>query len=257
MFFEGMGLSGAYSPLSPGPCVFRIADVMNTPTPAPKIIRLIMALRSAGITDTAVLSAMERIPREIFIPRAMQDQAYEDIALPIGRGQTISQPFIVAYMTQALELNDRMKVLEIGTGSGYQACILSKLVRRVYTIERHKPLLEHAEKIFEQLKIRNITAIAGDGMKGWSQQAPFDRIIVTAAAQDSPPQALLEQLAIGGIMIVPVGRTGHQVLKRYKREGDDTYAVKDLMPVRFVPLLPDLARYSENADDPVENDDGA
>lgn len=227
---------------------------MTTTASTHRIIRLIMNLRSAGITDTAVLSAMERIPRDVFVPRAMQDQAYEDIALPIGRGQTISQPFVVAFMTQALELNDRMKVLEVGTGSGYQASILSKLVRRVYTIERHKPLLDHAEKIFEQLKIRNITAIAGDGMKGWPQQAPFDRIIVTAAAQDTPPQALLDQLAIGGILVVPVGRTGNQVLKRYKREGDDTFAIKDLMPVRFVPLLPDLARYSENADDPVDED---
>lgn len=220
-------------------------------TPA-RVIRLIMHLRNAGITDTRVLSALERVPREIFIPVQMQDQAYEDIALPIGRGQTISQPFIVAFMTQALELDDRMKVLEIGTGSGYQACVLAKLCRRVYSIERHKPLLERAEKIFDELKLRNITAIVGDGMKGWPQQAPFDRIIVTAGAQDKPPPALLDQLAIGGIMIVPVGKSGQQVLRRYKKEADETYAVKDLMPVRFVPLLPDIARASENADDPID-----
>lgn len=227
---------------------------MNTQpaqTPA-RVIRLIMHLRNAGITDTRVLSALERIPREIFIPKQMQDQAYEDIALPIGRGQTISQPFVVAIMTQALELDDRMKVLEIGTGSGYQACVLAKLCRRVYSIERHKPLLDRAEKIFDALKLRNITAIAGDGMKGWPQQAPFDRIIVTAGAQDKPPQALLDQLAIGGIMIIPVGKNGQQVLRRYKKESDEAYAVKDLMPVRFVPLLPDIARATENADDPTD-----
>lgn len=219
---------------------------------AARVIRLIMNLRTAGITDISVLNAMERVPREIFIPKQMHDQAYEDIALPIGRGQTISQPYIVAAMTQALELNDRIKVLEIGTGSGYQTCILSRLCRRVYSIERHRPLLAGAEQIFNELKLRNITAIAGDGMKGWPQQAPFDRIIVTAAALDRPPQALLDQLSIGGIMIIPVGRAGSQVLRRYKKEADETYAVKDLMPVRFVPLLPDIARPQENADDPVD-----
>ncbi len=221
-----------------------------------KIIRLIMHLRNAGITDIRVLSAMERVPRDIFIPRQMHDQAYEDIAVPIGRGQTISQPFVVAFMTQALELDEKHKVLEIGTGSGYQSCILSKLCRRVYTIERHKPLLEGAERIFDHLKLRNITAIAGDGMKGWPQEMVFDRIIVTAAAQDKPPQALLDQLAVGGIMIVPVGKSGSQVLRRYKKEADDTYAVKDLMPVRFVPLLPHLARATENMDDPADGERG-
>ena len=234
----------------------RIAAMMN-PSPASaqaRVIRLIMALRNAGITDTAVLSAIEKPPREIFIPSQMHDQAYEDIALPIGRGQTISQPLVVALMTQALELNDRMKVLEIGTGSGYQTCILARLCRRVYTIERHKPLLEGAEKIFTHLRLHNITAMAGDGMKGWPQQAPFDRIIVTAGAQDRPPQALLDQLAIGGIMIIPVGRQGHQVLRRYLKESDEAYAVMDLMPVRFVPLLPGMARANEHADDPADSE---
>lgn len=219
---------------------------------AAKVIRLIMSLRNAGITDTAVLSAMERVPRELFIPKQIHDQAYEDIALPIGRGQTISQPYVVAFMTQALEVNDRIKVLEIGTGSGYQACVLAKLCRRVYTIERHKPLLEGAEHIFNELKLRNITAIVGDGMKGWPQQAPFDRIIVTAGASDKPPAALLDQLSVGGIMIIPIGKAGHQVLRRYKKETEDTYAVKDLLPVRFVPLLPDIARATEQADDPTD-----
>lgn len=228
---------------------------MNTHTK--RVVRLIMHLRKMGITDMNVLAAMERVPREIFIPQQMHDQAYEDIALPIGRGQTISQPYIVAFMTQALELNERHRVLEIGTGSGYQACVLAWICKRVYTIERHKPLLDQAEKIFQKLNIRdlhNITTKLGDGMRGWPEQAPFDRIIVTAAAGDSPPQALLDQLAVGGAMIIPVGRSGDQVLRRYKKESGDTFAVKDLLGVRFVPLLPDLARPAENADDPVDDE---
>jgi protein-L-isoaspartate(D-aspartate) O-methyltransferase len=165
--------------------------------------------------------------------------------LPIGLGQTISQPLVVAFMSQALELSDRDKVLEIGTGCGYQCAVLSKLCRRVYTIERHKDLLKDAEKRFEELKLRNITAIAADGMKGWPtingiDQAPFDKIIVTAAARSEPPQALKDQLKIGGIMIVPVGGPGDQNMMRYKKESEDTFAVKPLMPVRFVPLLPDV-----------------
>lgn len=211
-----------------------------------KTIRLIMHLRQMGITNTDVLSAIERVPRDIFVPDAMMDQAWEDMALPIGRGQTISQPYVVAVMTQALALSDRDKVLEIGTGSGYQACILAKLARRVYSIERHKPLLVDAEKMFDQLGIRNITAICADGMKGWPKingidQAPFDKIIVTAAARDKAPTALLDQLKIGGIMVIPVGGPGEQVLKKIKKESDDTYSYQDVMPVRFVPLLPEVA----------------
>ena len=160
-------------------------------------IRLIMKLRRCGITDTAVLSAIERVPREVFIPPMFHDQAYEDTALPIGCHQTISQPLVVASMTQELKVNDRHKVLEIGTGSGYQAAILAKLCRRVYSIERHKPLLMMAEQRFNELRVRNLTCKAADGMKGWIEQAPFDRIIVTAAASLEPPQALLDQLSIG------------------------------------------------------------
>ncbi len=208
-----------------------------------------MHLRAMGISSTDVLAAMEKVPRDAFVPDAMADQAYEDIALPIGRGQTISQPLVVATMTQALELTDRDKVLEIGTGSGYQTCVLAHLCRRVYSIERHKPLLLQAEKMFDMLGLRNITAIAGDGMKGWPQQAPFDKIICTAAAQGEPPPALIEQLKPGGIMVIPVATNEHQVLRRYKKEGDDTYAMKDLLPVRFVPLLPNLASASENEGD--------
>ena len=205
-------------------------------------IRLIMTLRQQGITDTNVLSAMETIPREEFVPLEFQDQAYENTALPIGRGQTISQPLVVAMMTQELQLNDRDKVLEIGTGSGYQAAILSKLCRRVYTIERHKPLLLEARRKFDQLNLRNITDIAGDGMKGWSDTAPFDKIIVTAGALEKPPEPLKDQLKTGGIMVIPVGKDPNsQMLQKYKKEDEDLFAVQDLMPVRFVPLLPDVA----------------
>ncbi len=212
-----------------------------------KKIRLVMSLRKAGIQDTNVLSAIERVPREHFIPKAMQDQAYEDMAVPIGLGQTISQPFIVAKMSEALEVSDLHKVLEIGTGTGYQACVLSKMARRVYTIERHKSLHARAEENFKQLGLRNITTLCGDGMKGWPKiqgidQAPFDRIIVTAAAREKPPAKLIEQLKIGGIMVAPVGQSGKQMLKRYKKESEDTYSISDIIPVRFVPLLPDVAR---------------
>jgi protein-L-isoaspartate(D-aspartate) O-methyltransferase len=205
-------------------------------------IRLIMKLRKCGIMDTAVLAAIERVPREVFIPAMFHDQAYEDTALPIGRGQTISQPLVVASMTQELKLNDRHKVLEIGTGSGYQAAILAKLCRRVYSIERHKPLLITAEQRIHDLKIRNITCKAGDGMKGWIEQAPFDRIIVTAAAGDAPPQPLLDQMSIGGSMIIPMGRDkASQFIYRITRH-EDGYKSEQLMPVRFVPLLPNVAR---------------
>lgn len=220
---------------------------MMTTADQTRKIRLIMQLRAQGVQDTAVLSAIERIPREVFIPPSFQDQAYEDTALPIGLGQTISQPFVVAMMTAALELTDRHKVLEIGTGSGYQAAILAKLARRVYTIERHKPLLEVAQKHFDALRIRNVVALAADGMKGWPEQAPFDRIIVTAAATRSePPPILCAQLAIGGFLVIPVADdAGGQVLQRYTRLGENEWDVTDLFPVRFVPLLPDVARPAE------------
>ncbi|MCB1532587.1 MAG: protein-L-isoaspartate(D-aspartate) O-methyltransferase [Alphaproteobacteria bacterium] len=217
-----------------------------------KRIRLIMELRKKGITDASVLGAMERVPRDYFVPDAVKDQAWDDMALPIGRGQTISQPLVVATMTQALKLSDQDKVLEIGTGCGYQTAVLAHLCRRVYTIERHKPLQKAAQQRLEDLKLRNVTALAGDGMKGWPtmhgiDQAPFDKIIVTAAAREKPPQKLLDQLKIGGMMIIPVGGEDGQVLKLYKKDAVETTAVKDVMPVRFVPLLPDIAPDDEAA----------
>ncbi len=199
-------------------------------------IRLIMELRRHGITDARVLGAIERVPREAFVPDAFRGRAYENVALPIGRGQTISQPAVVGYMTQELDLGERMKVLEIGTGSGYQGAILSRLCRRVYTVERSAELLRDAEKIFRDLRLNNITTRHGDGGGGWPEQAPFERIIVTAAAPDVPP-ALLGQLAPGGVMILPVGETSdtQQLIKCRRTEAGIDY--ESLWPVRFVPLV--------------------
>ncbi len=214
--------------------------------------RLFDELRQAGITDDMTLKAMEAVPREAFILPEMHHRAWENTALAIHCGQTISQPYIVGAMTQALELTDRDKVLEIGTGCGYQAAVLAKIARRVYTIERHRPLHESALQRFHDLHIRNITAICADGMKGWPkingiEQAPFDKIIVTAAARDKPPAALLDQLKIGGKMVIPVGGPGEQSLMQYTKMADDTWSVQNLMPVRFVPLLPDIATKKEEA----------
>ncbi|HVI51739.1 MAG TPA: protein-L-isoaspartate(D-aspartate) O-methyltransferase [Candidatus Sulfotelmatobacter sp.] len=199
-------------------------------------IRLIMELRRAGVVDTRVLAAIERLPRELFVPAPFLDQAYENTALPIGQGQTVSQPLVVALMSQALEVGDRQKVLEIGTGSGYQAAVLARLCRRVYTIERHKPLLKEAEQRFKHLHVHNITAICGDGMRGWPEQAPFDRIMVTAAATEIP-QNLLDQLSDEGVMVLPVGNQGgEQIIVRVRKVGGRPTA-ENLFPVRFVPLV--------------------
>lgn len=202
----------------------------------PRKIRLIMELRRSGVVDTRVLSAIERVPRELFVPAPFLDQAYENTALPIGQGQTVSQPLIVALMTQALEVGERQKVLEIGTGSGYQAAVLAKLCRRVYTVERHKPLLVEAEQRFRALHVHNITAICGDGTRGWPEQAPFDRILVTAAATDIPAN-LLDQLSDDGVMVLPVGNQGaEQVIVRVRKVAGRPHA-ENLFPVRFVPLV--------------------
>ena len=186
--------------------------------------------------DTALLAAMETVPRDQFVPDAFRDRAYEDTALPISHGQTISQPLIVAKMLQALELNDRVKVLEIGTGSGYQTMILSHLCRRVYTIERHRELLREAEALFEAMGRHNITTRAGDGWLGWPEQTPFTHIVVSAAA-DEIPTALTDQLAVGGVMIIPVGdeRREQRIIKVLRTE--DGFDVDDIGPVRFLPLV--------------------
>jgi protein-L-isoaspartate(D-aspartate) O-methyltransferase len=211
------------------------------PSDAERKMQFLYALRSKGVTDSLVLNAMEAIDRGPFIRGLFAGRAYEDMPLPIACGQTISQPSVVGLMTQALEISPRDKVLEIGTGSGYQAAILSKLARRVYTIDRHSRLVREARAIFEALDLANITAITADGSFGLPEQAPFDRIIVTAAAED-PPGPLLAQLKEGGIMVVPVGQSDavqHLIRVRKSAQGLE---YDELRAVRFVPLLEGLGK---------------
>ena len=197
--------------------------------------RLIMTLRGMGVVEAHVLSAMERVPRELFVPTALSQHAYENASLPIALEQTISQPYIVARMTAALELTGRERVLEIGTGSGYQAAILSFLCRRVYSIERLRPLLVEAENRFRKLRITNVTSKFGDGAKGWPEGAPFDRVILTCAPPEIPA-TLLNQLKTGGIMVAPEGRDREQSLVVIRRT-EEGFERRELLPVRFVPLV--------------------
>lgn len=198
-------------------------------------MQFLYALRSRGVTNAAVLTAMEQIDRAPFIRGYFAERAYEDMPLPIACGQTISQPSVVGLMTQALEISPRDTVLEVGTGSGYQAAILSQLARRVYTVDRHPRLVREAREVFDQLGLNNVTAFTADGSFGLPDQAPFDRILVTAAAED-PPGPLLAQLKVGGIMVLPVGQSDavqHLIRVRRTPEGLD---YDELRPVRFVPL---------------------
>jgi protein-L-isoaspartate(D-aspartate) O-methyltransferase len=205
-------------------------------TQSARKIRLVLELRRAGVTDTRVLSAIERVPRELFVPEPFQDQAYENTALPIACSQTISQPLVVGLMTQMLEPDKRIRVLEIGTGSGYQTAVLCQLFRRVYTIERHRELLAEAEARLAQLKCHNITALCGDGTRGWPEQAPFPRILVTAAATEMPAK-LADQLDDGGIMVVPIGTSlSDQWIFKITREGTG-FREERKSQVRFVPLV--------------------
>ncbi|ODA68743.1 Protein-L-isoaspartate O-methyltransferase [Methyloligella halotolerans] len=201
-------------------------------------IGLIMQLRRRGIRDTRVLRAMELVPRDVFVEPSFLKHAYQDIALPIECGQTISQPYVVAFMTEALEVADHHTVLEIGTGSGYQAAVLSQLCRHVYTIERYRELQKLADDHFEALGIDNVSTIIGDGWIGWPPQAPFDRIIVTAAAPELP-EALVDQLKVGGRMIIPIGenRDSQSLVQVDKFGEDDEFTERSLLPVRFVPLV--------------------
>jgi protein-L-isoaspartate(D-aspartate) O-methyltransferase len=204
-------------------------------------LSLLAELRRDGIGDERVLQAVESVPRELFVPATFQDRAYENIPLPIGRAQTISQPYIVALMTEALRVEDVHRVLEIGTGSGYQAAVLAKLCRRVFTLERHHGLLKQATKRFAELRLHNITTRYGDGTKGWPEAAPFDRILLTAAAPELPLR-LVEQLRDGGIMVAPVGpERRDQSLVRVHRAGDG-HRIEELGGVRFVPLVRGLPR---------------
>jgi len=202
--------------------------------------RLVLGLRRAGVTDRNVMAVMEALPREPFVPNALRAQAYEDTALPIGHQQTLSQPSVVGLMTEALEARPRMKILEVGTGSGYQTAVLASLCRRIYTIERHAELLALAEVRFAELKLHNIVAKPGDGTLGWPAQAPFERIIVTAAAADVPP-ILADQLSEGGTMVVPIGIDDTlQTILRVRRDGE-AFETEELSDVRFVPLIPEEA----------------
>ncbi|MDQ2092605.1 protein-L-isoaspartate(D-aspartate) O-methyltransferase [Rhodalgimonas zhirmunskyi] len=208
---------------------------------AERKMQFLFALRSKGVTDQRVLHAMEKIDRGPFVRGLFATRAYEDMPLPIACGQTISQPSVVGLMTQALNVQPRDKVLEVGTGSGYQAAILSQLARRVYTVDRHRRLVREASELFRELDLTNITAMTSDGSFGLPEQAPFDRIIVTAAAED-PPGPLLAQLKINGIMVVPVGQSNavQSLIKVTRTESGFDY--DELRPVRFVPLLEGLGR---------------
>ncbi len=203
--------------------------------------KLILGLRSSGVTDAAVLKAIEDTPRQLFVPQLFQARAWEDSALPIACGQTISQPQIVGLMTQALKLQQRSRVLEIGTGSGYQTVVLAKIARYVYTVERYRTLLGDAEKRIKALGLLNVISRFGDGGDGWPEQAPFDRVLVTAATPEDPVR-LLAQLKPNGVLVAPVGRGAVQSLRRYVGDGKGSFVKEELGDVRFVPLLPGVAR---------------
>ena len=192
-------------------------------------------LRRRGVHDRRVLAAIERVPREQFVPAESIDDAYSDRALPIDCGQTISQPYMVALMTEALALAGGEKVLEIGTGSGYQAAILAELSRRVVTVERHAELSEQAKRRLADLGYRNLRFVEGDGSRGFAEEAPYDRILVTAAAPVCPP-ALFEQLAEGGVLVIPVGVDDEQMLQRWTKQAGEL-ACQSLGGCRFVPLV--------------------
>ena len=201
----------------------------------PEKAQLIMTLRGMGILDAATLAALEQVPRELFVPTALRHHSYENASLPIAYNQTISQPYVIARMTEALRLRGRELVLEIGCGSGYQAAVLAQLCRRVYTMERLKPLLVDAENRLRDLRISNISFRLGDGSKGWPEAAPFDRIILTCGC-DQIPDILLQQLKIGGIMVAPEGQGKSQQLVVVTRHETGFERVL-LMPVTFVPLI--------------------
>jgi protein-L-isoaspartate(D-aspartate) O-methyltransferase len=220
----------------------------------PRAIELVMALRKQGIGDTRVLSAIETIPRDVFVDQPFELNAYDNSALPIACGQTLSQPYVVAFATQALELDPKHRVLELGTGSGYQAAILSPLCRMVYTVERHKPLLAQAEERFKTLHLRNIVTRHGDGLKGWPEAAPFDRILLSAAVSEVP-QILIDQLKPAGILIAPIGgdaqsaRGVSQSLTKIVK-GERGIERENLLPVMFVPMIEGLPRDARKPDEP-------
>lgn len=197
--------------------------------------RLVETLQEQGIRDLSVLHAVDEVPRHRFVPTGVQHRAYEDSALPIGSGQTISQPSIHARSLELLRLSGREKVLEIGTGSGYQTALLARLAAQVFSVERVGPLLERAKQILSELGVRNVSFLLGDGTLGWRQYSPYDAILVSAAAPSVPP-AYLEQLAEGGRLVIPLGEREEQTLYAMTRRGDHLEP-EAVAPVRFVPLL--------------------
>jgi protein-L-isoaspartate(D-aspartate) O-methyltransferase len=204
-------------------------------------MEFLLGLRRRGISDASVLRAMDEVPREHFVDAPHADAAYADQALPISCGQTISQPYVVAYMTERLDLEPHHKVLEVGTGSGYQAAVLARLAREVVSVERYRTLADAARRRLENLGCRNVTVVVGDGLAGVPEHAPYDRIMVTAAAERIP-QALVDQLADGGVMVLPLGphSDAQRLVKLVKTDGG--IVREDLIWVRFVPLLPGQAR---------------
>ena len=219
---------GASSRDGPAP----MSDSDSYAEPRARMVREQLVAR--GIRDARVLEAMGRVPRHELVPEAERDDAYDDGPLPIGEGQTISQPYIVAAMSEAAALSGRERVLEVGTGSGYQAAVLSALAAEVYTIELEPVLAERAKRALERLGCPNVHTRTGDGYRGWPEAAPFDAILVTAAPEQVPP-ALLEQLKVGGRLVIPVGGSGDQELWLYTKS-ERGVERKHLMPVRFVPL---------------------
>ena len=210
---------------------------------AERRMQFLYGVRSRGVTDARTLAAIEAVDRAPFVRGTIfAGRAYEDTPLPIACGQTISQPSVVGMMTQALAVGDRHTVLEVGTGSGYQAAVLSKLALRVYTVDRHRSLVSQAQAVFAELGLRNITAQTADGSFGLPVQAPFDRIIVTAAAEDVPG-SLKEQLAVGGVMVLPVGQSDAvQTLVKVVRTGERRFDYDEIAQVRFVPLVEGLGK---------------
>ena len=204
-------------------------------------MEFMLGLRRRGIIDQRVLRAMDEVPREHFVGSELTEAAYADQALPIACGQTISQPYVVAYMTEKLDVHPEHRVLEIGTGSGYQAAVLSRLAREVVTVERYRTLADTARMRLKTLGYDNVDVVLGDGLSGAPERAPFDRIIITAAAE-TVPDALVEQLADGGIMVLPLGsHVASQVLVKLTKN-KNRIAREELIAVRFVPLLPGKAR---------------
>jgi len=202
-------------------------------------------LRGRDIVDQRVLAVMSRIPRHRFVPEALRDVAYSDRALPIGHGQTISQPYIVALMTQLVRPGPQSRALDVGTGSGYQAAVLAELCKEVYSIEILEPLADEARRRLESLGYKNITVRCGDGYQGWPEKAPFD-VIVVAAAPDHVPQPLVDQLAIGGRMVIPVGQTYYQTLLLLEKQADGSVIRRSVAPVAFVPMTGQAQQKAEN-----------